>query len=87
MSSSYDRNIERLRQGTRQVTQQGINQRNEMASTMGQRSITEAAQLADTLKDFSGTLKEFHEYHKEEQAKIGLREYKQFKKVNAEKLL
>ena len=87
MSSSYDRNIDRLRQSERQATQQGINQRNEMASTMGQRSITEAAQLADTLKDFSGTLKEFHEYHKEEQAKIGLREYKQFKKVNAEKYL
>ena len=85
MSSSYDRNIERLRQAERTNTQQGINQRNEMASTMGQRGINEAAQLADTLKDFSGTLKEFHEYHKEEQEKIGLREYKQYKKVNAEK--
>ena len=87
MTSSYNRNIDRLRQSERQATQQGIDQRNEMARTMGQRGINEAAQLADTLKDFSGTLKEFHEYHKEEQEKIGLREYKQYKKVNAEKYL
>ena len=73
--SSYDRNIERLKQTSRSNTEQGISQRNEMASIMGQRGINEAAQLADTLKDFSGTLKEFHEYHKEEQEKIGLREY------------
>ena len=85
--SSYDRNIERLKQTSRSNTEQGISQRNEMASIMGQRGINEAAQLADTLKDFSGTLKEFQEYHKEEQEKIGLREYKQYKKVNAEKYL
>ena len=50
MTSSYDRNIDRLRQSTRQITQQGINQRNEMANIMGQRGVQEAAQLADNLK-------------------------------------
>ena len=87
MSSSYDRNIDRLRQGTRQVTQQGINQRSEMANIMGQRGINEAAQLADNLKDFSSTMKKMHEHYKEEQLKLGLTEYKQYKKVNAEKYL
>jgi len=87
MSSSYDRNIDRLRQSSRQVTQQGINQRNEMANIMGQRGIQEAAQLADNLKDFSGTMKKMHEHYKEEQLKVGLTEYKQYKKVNAEKYL
>ena len=87
MSSSYDRNIDRLRQSTRQITQQGINQRSEMANIMGQRGINEAAQLADNLKDFSGTMKKMHEHYKEEQLKLGLTEYKQYKKVNAEKYL
>jgi len=87
MSSSYDRNIDRLRQSSRQNTQQGINQRNEMANIMGQRGIQEAAQLADNLKDFSGTMKKMHEHYKEEQLKVGLTEYKQYKKVNAEKYL
>ena len=87
MSSSYDRNIDRLRQSSRQVTQQGINQRNEMANIMGQRGIQEAAQLADNLKDFSGTMKKMHEHYKKEQLKVGLTEYKQYKKVNAEKYL
>jgi len=87
MSSSYDRNIDRLRQSSRQNTQQGINQRNEMANIMGQRGINEAAQLADNLKDFSGTMKKMHEHYKEEQLKVGLTEYKQYKKVNAEKYL
>ena len=62
MSSSYDRNIDRLRQSTRQITQQGINQRSEMANIMGSRGIQEAAQLADNLKDFSGTMKKMHEH-------------------------
>ena len=87
MSSSYDRNIDRLRQSSRQVTQQGINQRSEMANIMGSRGINEAAQLADNLKDFSGTMKKMHEHYKEEQLKLGLTEYKQYKKVNAEKYL
>ena len=87
MSSSYDRNIDRLRQSTRQITQQGINQRSEMANIMGSRGINEAAQLADNLKDFSGTMKKMHEHYKEEQLKLGLTEYKQYKKVNAEKYL
>ena len=87
MSSSYDRNIERLRQSERQATQQGINQRNQMANIMGERGIREAAQLADNLKDFSGTMKKMHEHYKEEQLKLGLTEYKKYKKVNAEKYL
>ena len=85
MSSSYDRNIDRLRQSTRQITQQGINQRSEMANIMGSRGINEAAQLADNLKDFSGTMKKMHEHYKEEQLKLSLTEYKQYKKLNAEK--
>ena len=87
MSSSYNRNIERLRQAERANTQQGINQRNQMANIMGERGIKEAAQLADNLKDFSGTMKKMHEHYKEEQLKVGFREYKQYKKVNAEKYL
>ena len=52
-----------------------------MANIMGSRGINEAAQLADNLKDFSGTMKKMHEHYKEEQLKLGLTEYKQYKKV------
>ena len=87
MSSSFNRNIDRLRQGERANTQRSISQRTNMAARVGDQGIRDAAAVADSLKEFSSTLKEFHEYHKEEQEKIGFNEYKQYKKVNAEKYL
>ena len=45
MSSSYDRNIERMRSRERANTQQSINQTMEMANTMGNRGIQEAKEF------------------------------------------
>ena len=47
MSSSYDRNIERMRSRERANVQRANTQRTNMANTMGQRGIREAAQLID----------------------------------------
>ena len=53
MSSSYDRNIERMRSRERTNVQQANAQRTAMANTMGQRGIREAGQFQDSLNAFS----------------------------------
>ena len=45
MSSSYDRNIERMRSRERANVQQANAQRTAMANIMGQRNIQDAAQF------------------------------------------
>ena len=53
MSSSYDRNIERMRSRERANVQQSTSQRTEMANRMGQRGIKEAADMNRSLEAFS----------------------------------
>jgi len=85
--SSYDRNIERLRSAERQVAQSAMSERTNMANIMGQRGIEEAEHISKTLSKFSSTLKQLRDQHIEEQLKLGFKEYKQYKQVNAKKLL
>ena len=85
--SSYDRNIERMKAAERSNTETAISQRTNMANIMGQRGIDDAEKIGKSLSAFSSTLKTLRDQHIEEQLKIGFTEYKQYKKVNAEKLL
>tara|TARA_R100000458_G_scaffold24940_1_gene22460 strand:- start:29 stop:2326 length:2298 start_codon:yes stop_codon:yes gene_type:complete len=85
--SSYDRNIERMRAAERSNAQKAMTQRTNMANIMGQRGIEEAERMSKSLSAFSSTLKKLRDQHIEEQFKIGFKEYKQYKKVNAEKYL
>jgi len=85
--SSYDRNIERLRAAERSNAQAAMTERTNMANIMGQRGIRDAAEISDSLSEFSSTLKKLRNQHIEEQVKIGFKEYKQYNKVNAKKLL
>ena len=85
--SSYDRNIERLRSAERSNAQNAMSQRTNMANITGQRGIEEAERMSKSLSAFSSTLKKLRDQHIEEQFKIGFKEYKQYKKVNAEKYL
>ena len=87
MSSSYNRNIDRLRSTERAAAQQSMSQRTQMASTMGQRSINEANRIKDELSDFSKTLKEMREKDIEEKQEKGRLEAIKASEINAEKLL
>ena len=58
MSSSYDRNIDRLRSAERRNAQTAMAQRTNMAQIEGQRGIREADRIGDKLTEFSGTLRE-----------------------------
>lgn len=58
MSSSYNRNIERLRSADRANVQQANTQRTAMAETMGKRDIQDAKSVASQLENFSSTLRE-----------------------------
>ena len=64
MSSSYDRNIDRLRSAERSNAQTAMSQRTAMANTMGQRGIREAGQFQDSLNAFSKTLQSFKMFFK-----------------------
>ena len=57
MSSSYNRNIDRLRSAERSNAQTAMSQRTEMANRMGNRAIDNADKLGDQLSNFSKTLK------------------------------
>tara|TARA_B100000287_G_scaffold74364_1_gene66129 strand:+ start:729 stop:2954 length:2226 start_codon:yes stop_codon:yes gene_type:complete len=58
MSSSYDRNIERIKSRERANVQQASAQRTAMAETMGKRGIQDAKNVASQLENFSSTLRE-----------------------------
>ena len=85
--SSYDKNIERMRAAERSNAQAAMTERTNMANIMGKRGIQDAENISKSLSQFSSTLKKLRDQHIEEQFKIGFKEYKQYKKVNAEKLL
>ena len=87
MSSSYDRNIERLKSRERAATQQSISQTTEMANTMGNRGIREAGQFQDSLNAFSKTLQEIRQKQKDEAHERGAVMAQEQATINAERLV
>ena len=87
MSSSYDRNIDRLKSRERAVTQQSINQTMEMANTMGNRGIREAQQFNKQLSAFSDTLRDLEEKREERANRRGAMMAQEQATINAEKLV
>ena len=66
MSSSYDRNIDRLRSAERSNARTAMSQRTEMASRMGNRAIRDADKIGRELEKFSPILKDMRERHNQE---------------------
>ena len=87
MSSSYNRNIERMRSRERANTQQTINQTTEMANTMGNRGIQEAQQFNKQLSAFSKTLRGLEEEREERANKRGALMAQEQATINSEKLV
>ena len=87
MSSSYDRNIERMRSRERANVQQGNAQRTAMANTMGQRGIAEAQQFSKQLSAFSNTLRDLEEKREERANKRGAMLAQEQAEINAERLV
>ncbi len=87
MSSSYNRNIERLRSAERTNVQQANAQRTAMANTMGQRGIQEANKLSDQLSQFSSTLKEMRRKNIQEKLEKGKLEAQDQAGIDAKKLV
>ena len=87
MSSSYDRNIERMRSREKFNVSQANAQRTAMANTMGQRGIQEAGQLSDQLSAFSSTLKEMRKKDIEEKLEKGRIAAQEAQELNAQKLV
>ena len=87
MSSSYDRNIERIRSRERANVQQTINQTTEMANRMGNRGIQEAQQFNKQLSAFSQTLRGLEEEREKRARKRGAIMAQEEATINAEKLV
>ena len=87
MSSSYDRNIERMRSRERANVQQGNAQRTAMANIMGQRGIQEAAQINKSLEAFSTTLQNIRQKQKDEAHERGAMLAQEQAEINSEKLI
>ena len=87
MSSSYDRNIDRLRSAERSNAQTAMSQRTNMASTMGTRGINEANKLSDQLSDFSTTLKDMRKKDIEKKLERGRLDAIKSSEINAKKLV
>jgi len=87
MSSSYDRNIERMRSRERANVQQGNAQRTAMANTMGARGIAEAQQVNKQLSAFSNTLRDLEEKREERANKRGAILAQEQAEINAERLV
>ena len=87
MSSSYDRNIERMRSRERTNVQQANAQRTAMASTMGTRGIQEAQQVNKQLSAFSNTLRDLEEKREERANKRGAMMAQEQATINAERLV
>tara|TARA_R100000278_G_scaffold2285_1_gene4399 strand:- start:107 stop:352 length:246 start_codon:yes stop_codon:yes gene_type:complete len=64
MSSSYNRNIERMRSRERLNAQDAINQSREQANVMGRRDIEDAQNVSRQLGAFSQTLAKMAEEKK-----------------------
>ena len=87
MSSSYDRNIDRLRSAERRNAQTAMSQRTAMANTMGQRGIREAGQFQDSLNAFSKTLQKIRQDQKDEAHARGAMMAQEQAEINAERLV
>jgi len=87
MSSSYNRNIERMRSRERANVQQANAQRTAMANTMGQRGINEAKQLSNSLEAFSTTLQNIRQKQKDEAHERGAMLAQEQAEINSEKLI
>ena len=87
MSSSYNRNIERLRSGERANVQTANAQRTNMANIMGERGIQDAKTLSSQLENFSSTLKEMRKKDIQEKLEKGKLEAQDQAGINAQKLV
>jgi len=87
MSSSYDRNINRLRSAERSNAQTAMSQRTEMANTMGNRGIQEAQQFNKQLSAFSNTLRDLEEKREKRANKRGAMMAQEQATIDAEKLV
>ena len=77
MTSSFDRNIERMRSAERRNLQQSTSQRTAMANLTGQKQIENARDIADKLSGFSDSLKDWKERdikQKQYEGKLAARE-------------
>jgi len=87
MSSSYDRNIERMRSRERANVQRANTQRTNMANTMGARGINEAKQLSNSLEAFYTTLQNIRQQQKDEAHERGAMLAQEQAEINSEKLI
>ena len=87
MSSSYNRNIDRLRSGARANVQTANAQRTNMANIMGERGIQDAKTLSSQLENFSSTLKEMRKKDIQEKLEKGKLEAQDQAGINAQKLV
>ena len=87
MSSSYNRNIDRLRSAERSNAQTAMSQRTSMAQIEGQRGIREADKLGDQLSAFSSTLKEMRKKDIKAKQEKGRLAAIQASEINSEKLV
>ena len=77
MTSSFDRNIERMRSAERRNLQQSTSQRTAMANLTGQKQIENARDIAEKLSGFSDSLKEWRREdikQKQHEGKLAQRE-------------
>ena len=87
MSSSYDRNIDRLRSAERSNTQTAMSQRTNMAQRMGDRGIRETEKINKELTKFSSTLKDMRDRHIEESVERGRLDAIEQSNINSKKLI
>jgi len=87
MSSSYNRNIDRLRSAERANVQTANAQRTNMANIMGERGIQDAKTLSSQLENFSSTLKEMRKKDIQEKLEKGKLEAQDQAGINAKKLV
>ena len=87
MSSSYDRNINRLRSAERRNAQTAMSQRTSMAQIEGQRGIEEADKIGRELEKFSPMLLKMRDERTKQKLEAGRLEAIKQSEVNAEKLV
>ena len=87
MSSSYNRNIDRLRSAERSNAQTAMSQRTSMAQIEGQRGIREADKIGTALTSFSPTLKKLRDERIQESVARGKLAAINESEVNSEKLV
>ena len=87
MSSSYNRNIDRLRSAERRNAETAMRQRTNMAQREGDRGIREADKIGNQLSAFSSTLKEMREKDIKAKQERGRLAAIQASEVNSEKLV